>query len=894
MKRLLIVLAILLLAGSGYFTYERWVKHSDITSWSFIPSSASLVFEVKLLKDFTQLKGYPIWKNLNDVPSFAKIEQGISFLDTINGDGGFTAIFKEAPVLISTHKISKSDMDFLYVLDIENISQNTFVSATIGRLKENGYRFKTRNYNGFQISEISKDSEIFTCIFYKNYLLASFTPYLVEDAIRTIEGEQIPFDRKFSKTQNTTTSGSFSIYFNYDQTSSLLSGISNQKVVLPLSSGNYSTQLDSGYLNFSGFTYSDEGWMATHRDQPGSFDMAEIIPENTAYLLHFSTANIAAWKTRQMEYIASSEPAIKYYQDSLKSSFDFNADQVLDLVDEEIGVIQLESNSSREAHRLCILELASAEESLSFFEDLTERIARSRGDTVYTEPYSENEIRYLPIRDFPKTFLGEVAGSFNQCFYINHRNYLIISNDLQELKKLIFSIQNEDSWGKSLRMNEFFQRANNEANLSLFINIPRATKIIRDNLNSSWKEHFEANLSTYQNFELAAFQFSYLDDRYFTNFTFTQPQLSSRSIPKTSPETGLRFATNLITKPFLLKTHAHTDFDMIVQDSTNAIYYLDQNQNTLWTEEIGGEIVSDIFPIDYYKNGKLQYAFATEAEVHIWDRTGEAIPGFPKALNDVKIDHFNLIDYDLSRSYRMSITDVDGNVYLTDKDLKPLEGWKPKKFERSALGRLEHKRLGRRDIMISMQENGDVNIVSRRGTDIKGFPFETDQRLDKNYFIRASNGLSNSSITILSEAGVLTELTLEGNVIQRDQLLKTSADAKFQLLPDRSGKSFLIVRNEGSSYEVLDETGNLLFTKDYFSEEPILMQYYEFGAGKDLVIFTDTSNESLFIYDKSGNLITGNPLKSRHEVSILYSSASREFQVYTTWSTNLERYTFKF
>ena len=147
-------------------------------------------------------------------------------------------------------------------------------------------------------------------------------------------------------------------------------------------------------------------------------------------------------------------------------------------------------------------------------------------------------------------------------------------------------------------------------------------------------------------------------------------------------------------------------------------------------------------------------------------------------------------------------------------------------------------------------------------------------------------------MTVISEGGELTEITLQGGVVKRDQLIKTSADTQFRLIPDTGGDSFIIIRNEGNTYEVLDDTGNLLFSKDYLSEGPILVQYYQFGAGKDLVIFTDQQNKALYIYDKSGNLITGNPLNSEFEVSLVYSSAKKEFQVFTTWEENLELYTF--
>lgn len=896
MKKLLIVLAILLLCGVGYFTYDKWVKDANLTSWSFVPEGATAVLETEILKDYQTLEEYQIWKTLQRADGFTNLNDGIAFLDSINGEGGFSAIFKNAPALISLHKISSSDFDFLYVLDIQNLSQNTFISATIGQLKRKGYRFKTRNYNGFKISEVGKNDNIFTFIFYKNYFLASFTPYLVEDAIRTISDDEIlSFKEKFKDIQPASNDGLTSIYVNYIQATNLLKVFSNSASSFPLNAGTYQLSLDSSYFGASGFSYTKDGWLSTHTEQPSTFDMAEIIPSNTAFLQHITSTNFSNWKDKQMEYIKNKDVKTYNHQDSLKKAFDFSADQVLDLVDSEIGLVTLESSRTSEMQKLFILEVKDIKESLDFFGQVTERIAYSRGDSVYSESYSDNEIRFLPIQEFPMTVLGEMGQGFPQCFYMSYRNYLIFSNDLNELKNLVSSIQEEDTWGKSLNVNRFLARTNNAANVNFIVNIPRAWSLIVPEIKIEWSEHFKVNTNIYKSIEFAAFQFSYIDGRYFTNFTFTQPEKRSATIPKTNAENGVRFAANIITKPFLVKTHSYLPYDMILQDSTNTIYYLDKDQNAQWTKKLNEVIIGDIFPIDFYKNGKLQYAFATSKQIHIIDKTGTYIPDFPKSLpNKATINHFNVIDYDLSRNYRLGITDNDGNIYLANKELKILEGWNPNKFERRALQPIQHARLGRNDVMISVQENGVINVLNRRGDRIDGFPFDMKQSVDKNYFLKSSNTLSSSSITIISTSGELVEISLEGNTIRREQLIKTTQNASFQLIPDRGNDSFVIVRKEGNSYEVLDDTGNLLFKKDYLSPDPILIQYYQFGGGKDLIIFTDTANKGLYIYDKSGNLVTGNPINSAYEVSLIYSSAKKELQVYTTWSANLELYTFSY
>ncbi|WP_421765667.1 hypothetical protein [Ekhidna sp.] len=896
MKKVLIIISILLLAGAGYFTYEKWVKHSDLTRWSFVPSDAAVVFEGKLTSDLNLLKEFPLWSIPDQASGFKNLRQGLSFLDSINGEGGFTAIFEDAPAIASMHKVSSNSTDFLFVVELQNISQNTFANAAIGRLKEKGYRFRTRNYNDFKISEINDKGRTLTFIFYKNFFLGSFTPYLVEDAVRALSEDGMPsFKENFVELNDPGAGNFITTFINYEKTGELLEAFVSSEIDFPLNSGSYELAIDSSIVQLSGFSFASKDWLNIHNEQPSTFEMAEVVPNNAAFVYHFTSFNATSWKENQIPYLRTKSDEIKRLQDSLKSQYDFNVDQVFDLVDNEIGIINLESPRVRDRQKLMILEVKDVQESLNFFSLLTQRIAVARGDSVYTESYSDNEIRFLPIRNFPSTLLGEVAENFEQCFYISYKNYLIFSNDLQELKNLISSVSEEETWGKSIQMNDFLSRTNNAANVSLFVNVPRAWNNILTTLKPEWEEHFKQNSSVFKSLDLAAFQFSHLDGVFFTNYTFTQPVKKSRNIPKTDADNGVRFVSKLISKPHLVRTHAHREFDIILQDSTNTIYYLDPDQNALWTETIENPIVSSIYPLDYYKNGKIQYAFTTTTHIHLIDRTGTHIPGYPKELpNSSSIHHFNIIDYDLSRNYRMAITDRDGNVYLGDKDLKVLEGWNPRKFNRSALQPMNHARLGRKDIMISLQENGVVNIMNRRGEYMRGFPFDTKQSINKNYFLRQSNSLSNSSISVITEGGELTELNLEGDVIKRDQLIKTSADTKFRLIPDTGGDSFIILRRDGNSYEVLDDTGNLLFKKDYLSEGPVSVQYYQFGAGKDLVIFTDQPNNALYIYDKSGNLITGNPLNSEHEVSVIYSAAKREFQVFTTWDTNLELYTFNY
>ena len=105
-----------------------------------------------------------------------------------------------------------------------------------------------------------------------------------------------------------------------------------------------------------------------------------------------------------------------------------------------------------------------------------------------------------------------------------------------------------------------------------------------------------------------------------------------------------------------------------MQDSSHNLYLLSKNLKTLWKEPIGDKIIDEVRQLDFYANGKLQLFFATGNGMHIIDRLGRYVEGYPKSL-DVgnKIEFSQLVDYDRSKRYRYLITEEKGDLWLTDK-----------------------------------------------------------------------------------------------------------------------------------------------------------------------------------------------------------------------------------
>ncbi len=200
MKRFLLFLSIVLLLGAGYFTYDKWVKNADLTLWSFVPGTSVLVYETSTpLVSLEEIKQTSIWKNLSYLQEVENIDKNIDLLDSLAGKGNFRNFFAENPLLISLNITSSKSFDFLFVVEIQNLSQQTFISKAQAHFQDANYVRRTREYEGFTITELVDDGpdNSFTYIFYKNYFIGSFSAFLVEDAIRTVSYEETTgFDQK--------------------------------------------------------------------------------------------------------------------------------------------------------------------------------------------------------------------------------------------------------------------------------------------------------------------------------------------------------------------------------------------------------------------------------------------------------------------------------------------------------------------------------------------------------------------------------------------------------------------------------------------------------------------------------------------------------------------------
>ena len=177
---------------------------------------------------------------------------------------------------------------------------------------------------------------------------------------------------------------------------------------------------------------------------------------------------------------------------------------------------------------------------------------------------------------------------------------------------------------------------------------------------------------------------------------------------------------------------------------------------------------------------------ATPTKVYLIDRLGRAVSGFPISFPESTfITHLSVIDYDNSKNYRIAVSTSQGDIYLYDKTGQSLPGWQPRKLGTALSAPLEHVRVGSRDAMIAIEQNGIVNLLKRNSQSYTNFPLNFNSDITNDFHVDYGNTLSTTEISMLTEVGELIRFNLEGKIVDRKFFEKGEQGAIFTLAADK-------------------------------------------------------------------------------------------------------------
>ena len=322
-------------------------------------------------------------------------------------------------------------------------------------------------------------------------------------------------------------------------------------------------------------------------------------------------------------------------------------------------------------------------------------------------------------------------------------------------------------------------------------------------------------------------------------------------------EIELKFETSIsneiILGPLIVKNHTNNKNEVFIQDSENIIYLINDNGQIEWTKKINDRVIDEVKQIDSYKNGRLQYVFATQNSLHMIDRKGRDVGKFPLKFNDKITKPVSVFDYDNNKNYRLLITQND-ELFMFDSKGNRVRGFDYNK-KNKIITKPEHFRISNKDIIV-FKTSDDLKILNRRGK--VRIKINGDYNYSKDEIFQYQNSLLTTTVN-----NKIVKIDMNGN---SKEVSSVSFNGKY-------------VSDKKTIYTLQK---NILSN----SEKNIEIQfgkYENFSAISDkkntLINIYDSQNNKLYLFDDEINIVKGFPILVDANASFILENNKIEFSV---------------
>jgi hypothetical protein len=592
---------------------------------------------------------------------------------------------------------------------------------------------------------------------------------------------------------------------------------------------------------------------------PVSFGLKNHVPNRTVVFTSYGINNGGAFSEARRHFAARHRPHLTDSLNKLSAGLSFDWQELYNVLSDEIGVCQVEAMAGHGLSKILMVETTSPDLWQRNLDALSEKLSE---DTVFYERFSDYIIRELPARRFPEKLLWPLVQGFDHTFYSVHGNIVFMAENLEELKYFLEDVDQEDIWGKSVSKNQFLETTLLESNISVFVNTPKVWNVLAPRLNPRWRQFMRDNQALLQSIGMTAFQFSHLNNTYYTNIALNQHEGKPEVAFASTARRNITHFSQPIQKIHAGKSHVSQANEILIQDSLNDLSLVSMEGKVVWRIPIGDQITSDIQQIDFYNNGKLQYIFTTHDAIHIIDRLGNYVAPYPLHLQGKDIAHLSVVDYDRSHRYRFLVTEAAGKLWMYDKSGNNLEGWTPRDVGSALMAPPGHHRIKGKDYILAIRKDGLVHLYNRRGEMINNFPIDVQGTPMGDYFLEMGGDISSTSFVVVTRDGYRVRFNPEGKIHNRETLLRAYVGSQFGLISEKSGKSYLITQHDRKQITVSDANGKKMFVNDFNNLSEGNIKYYRYGGGKSFITLTDPVQELSYVFDGNGALLTNPPLES--------------------------------
>lgn len=509
-------------------------------------------------------------------------------------------------------------------------------------------------------------------------------------------------------------------------------------------------------------------------------------------------------------------------------------------------------------------------------------MAASNPQELDNEIWKGIKISQMNMEEFPSALLGTIYDGFPQSYFAAIDDYIVFAASKQDIKDLVNDVETENVWGKTLSINSSLEETITEFNVGLFVNVQHTWQSLLNYAVPEVKAELQKNKELLQGFDFLALQFSHLNQTVLTNIVLTHNLSDPLIVSEETVEKQELVLEHSVLNHFYLADSKSPGKDLLFQDSLLSLQMVGSDLQQRWTFPLTDTIAGELYTIDVDKDRKWDYVFAAGNKIYALDGKGKLLQNFPFVLKDtVRIKNLSVVDYSNSKEYRIVASDKNGHVYFYDLKGENLEGWRPRKFSGAIADKVKHIRVGDKDMIIAVQENGVVNITNRRGEVYAGFPLDLKSDGIKSMVIQKGKDFEKTLIVVQDRNRRMITFNLTGAIVKED-------DRKHvQLCPDSKGNSYAIVKSEEKSILIMNlNSGKTIRIPFYLGNSSI--KYWNFSTRGEFFTIKEHPTGKLYIFDQQGKALKNSPLHSEGYSDIFFNEKKNRLEFYNIHKGKLQ------
>ncbi|NPA67659.1 MAG: hypothetical protein GXO50_03520 [Chlorobi bacterium] len=839
-----------------------------------------------------------------------KFFENILFADSLIHDNKkIKKFFSEKNVILSAHPQGHGKSAFLFATGAQNNNENKELIKTILKEINPHAKIKKTEFAGAEIlSETSKKNKHLVFTFYKDYMLLSFSEILIQKSIKTINSgiglqKNPAFENLYEKTENR---GDAEIFLNYERFFSNTGNNFNnsfKKTLKLLQNTAYWSAFDISlkrkHLKLTGHTIlkPEMQFLSVFKNtNPEKSDVLGIMPEKTAFFLSFNIKNGNEFKYKYEDFLARIKN-LNNFQIQLAEfykKFKIKEDEtdLYAVTSDEIALIWEDINKNGKNQREYVfIKYKNKTKAEDFFDNIItkyaekEKIEKNNLIQIFNTEEDNYKIIKLPVKNIPEIFYGEVFKNNNLGYCTLLDDFMVFGNNTGDIKDLIYNYEKDKTFKRKSPNYRFLKSLPDESNIFLYADIFHSAKKIKQTLKEKTIKKFDKSLSSLKRIQGPAIQFIF--DAY---PIYTTVDIGLNSVNREISETvwEVRLDTLIATKPYIVINHNTDEKEIVIQDAANKLYLIDKNGKILWTRQLDGKIISDIYQIDYYENNKLQLLFNTENKIYCIDRKGNWLEGYPVKLKSKAVNGIALFDYDQNRNYRIFVACANKNVYLFDKNGEIIPGWKFDKTETNVTQKIRHFKNNDKDYIVFRDKN-KLYILNRKGM-VRVSP-EVNIPLSENteIYFAEDNAADKAHFCVSNPAGTVYYIYENGKVKKTE--LKTYTRNHFFVYEDITGDNIPeYIFTDKNQTDVFDgKNKKRLYSYSYDEKINGNISVYKFGD-KDIRTGASASGK-IYLINNKGKLCKGFPLAGTGLFSITVFDRNPRFSLIVG---NKDNYLYKY